>query len=590
VRDANRVYEQAAAAAVDDEDKKNVELQWGRLLISKYNWRDGDKSFQKVLAIDPQQIDAVLGMARVDLESDHDIAKARKRLDAALQRNPHHPGLLALRAEVGLSDEDWPAAKAFLTRALATRADFPDALRVQGALCKLTDDEPCWQAAEKAALRVNPDDGRFYLVAAQWLEQNHRYREVLELLKIALQRQPDLWQAHAALGMSYARLADDVKAKKALETAFAGDPFDVRTANQLTVLYDGVLKQMVLLPGKSVDLHIHRKDRKALERTVLPFLQSSWAALVAKYGFTPERPLQVEIFPEVEQFAVRTVGLPGLGAHAVCFGHLITSRSPVAHPFNWKMVLAHELSHVFHIQASDGRVPRWLTEGLAMMESAWADPRWRMHLERRAANRWKAGQMAPIERFNLAFSQAQSMQDIVDAYFQAMLLVEYLDGKYGFDKVKALVAAHKTGRPTPLLVQETFGVAPAAIDRDFHTWAGKRLERWSKDFAPTVAQVAADLGLVQAQAAPVGPQAPAPAVDPTRQGLTLAVQHLRAGRRDLAVVALKQALVAAKKEPGNGALDACTIQYFLMDLAAHGGSKAEVRELAQALLTACNSA
>jgi tetratricopeptide (TPR) repeat protein len=590
VRDANRVFEQAEEAATDDRERKIIVTRWGQLFLSKYNWRDADASFAKVLAIDPESADAVAGMARVDLESDHDIAKAKRRLDAALARNPQHPGLLTLRAEAALADEDLPVARGLLKRALQERADLPDALRVQGATCKLADDEGCWKDAEKAALRINGEDGRLYLVAAQWLEVNHRYREVLELLKQALLRQPDLWQAHAALGMAYARIADDTKAKKELETAFAGDPFDTRTVNQLKVLYDqgGVLRQMVLLPGEHVDLRVHRKDRKALERTMLPFLQTAWQGLVQKYGFSPDRPLQVEIFPEVEQFSVRTVGLPQLGAHAVCFGHLITSRSPVDKPFNWKMVLQHELSHVFHIQASDGRVPRWLTEGLAMMESAWADPRWKVHLERRAYGRWKAGRMAPIERFNLAFSQATSMQDIVDAYYQAALLVEYLDGKYGFPKLRNLVAGFKTGRATPQLVQEHLGTTPQALDREFSAWLGTRLAAYAHDFHPTVADLVRSMGLPEGTAEDEAPVATAPVAERSsvRATLVTALQSLRAGRTTQAAQLLRDAITVANLAgaPPQDQLDQCTVRYLLMDLAVQSGDRDEAGKHAEVLV------
>ena len=506
VRDANRVYEEASQAVENDPERLALELAWGRLFVSKYNYRDGDKSLRKVLGIDPRQPAAVVQMARIDLKSDQDVGKARKRLDALLTENPRDLDALVLRAEVALHDEDYPVAKGFLDRAQAQRTDSLDVLAVRAALAKLADQPTDFAAAEKAAKKLNPDDGRLWLVTGEYLEMAHRYRETLLLLQTAIQAQPELWSAHAQLGMSYARVADDKNAQKELETAYGGDPFDVRTANQLNVLYDGVLKQMVTLPGKLVDLRVHRKDRKAFEREMLPFLQEAMAALQAKYGFAPEKPIQVEIFPETEQFSVRTVGLPQLGAHAVCFGHLVTSRSPNEKPFNWKMVLWHELSHIFHIQMTDGRVPRWLTEGLAMMESAWADPRWAMRMDRRAYDRLHAGQLAHVATFNLAFSQAQSMQDIVDAYYQSMLLTEFLSDRYGFAKLRNLVAGYKTGATTTELVQRELGVTPDALDTAFAAWLGQKLARFDKDFRPYLPALVKDLAVAEKAAAKAQPE------------------------------------------------------------------------------------
>ena len=195
----------------------------------------------------------------------------------------------------------------------------------------------------------------------------------------------------------------------------------------------------------------------------------------------------MEIFPTTEQFSVRTIGLPRLGAHAVCFGHLITSRSPSEEPFNWKLVLYHELAHVFHIQATGGRVPRWLTEGLAMRESERLDPRYHMIMERPLYDRWVEGGLTPIATFNLAFSQARTGQDIMMAYYQSFWLVKFLEETHGFDKLRRLVAGHASGKATTALIQQIYGQPAEALDRGFATWLGGQLQRFDADYRPSIA-------------------------------------------------------------------------------------------------------
>lgn len=587
-KDANTVMAEAAEAAVDEADRLAVEAAWGQLFLSKYNFRDADGAFEKVLAINPRHARAVAGMARIDIDSDHNISRARKRLDELLKVRPNSIPVLVMRAEVALHDEDPSAARTLLKRALAQHPDDAAALHVLAATCKLMDDNKCFAATEKKALRANAHDGEIYVVTARYLEMAHRYREVLQLLRKALARDADLWHAHAALGMSYARIADDKQARKHLETSFTNDPYNVRTANVLNVLYDGVLKHMHLLEGEHVDLRVHRRDRKGLERTVLPFLQESWRGLSKKYAMKPAKPLVVEIFPTTEQFSVRTVGLPRLGAHAVCFGHLITSRSPGERPFNWKMVLHHEMAHVFHIRASDGRVPRWLTEGMAMMESAWRDPRWHIIAERRAWERLKAGKLAPVARFNLAFSQARSIRSIVEAYYQSMLLVRFLDQRWGFDKLRTLVAGYRTGKSTAALIKKHYGMAPADIDRQFAAWLTKKLARFERDFRPTPAQVKARLA------------GEWKASNPARKALGKAMPLLAKGRRMQARRALESVLInrhrkrpdAAAVAPGGRAadptfitLEQCTAGYFLMELAVSDGNWPQAAPFARRLVT-----
>ena len=92
--------------------------------------------------------------------------------------------------------------------------------------------------------------------------------------------------------------------------------------------------------------------------------------------------MQVEVYPDHEDFAVRTLGMPGLGALGVTF-RLRTAPSPwtalpAARPgsFHWASTLWHEMSHVFTLTMTNSRVPRWFTEGLAVHEETAVSPEW----------------------------------------------------------------------------------------------------------------------------------------------------------------------------------------------------------------------
>ena len=91
-------------------------------------------------------------------------------------------------------------------------------------------------------------------------------------------------------------------------------------------------------------------------------------------------PVQVEVYPNHEDFAVRTTGMPGLGALGVTFGEVVAMDSPSARKpgdFNWGATLWHEMSHVFILTATNHRVPRWFTEGLAVHEEGVHSAEWR---------------------------------------------------------------------------------------------------------------------------------------------------------------------------------------------------------------------
>ena len=117
----------------------------------------------------------------------------------------------------------------------------------------------------------------------------------------------------------------------------------------------------------------------------IPLAHDALKTLSAKYQFTPKGPILIEMFPNHDDFAVRTLGLPGMiGALGACFGRVVTMDSPKARDpgtFSWQATLWHELAHVITLQMSNQRVPRWLTEGISVYEEGKARPEWGRDME-----------------------------------------------------------------------------------------------------------------------------------------------------------------------------------------------------------------
>ena len=57
-------------------------------------------------------------------------------------------------------------------------------------------------------------------------------------------------------------------------------------------------------------------------------LHTILATYEKKYHMTLPGPVQVEVYPDHEDFAVRTMGMPGLGALGVTFGEVVAMDSP----------------------------------------------------------------------------------------------------------------------------------------------------------------------------------------------------------------------------------------------------------------------
>jgi len=124
----------------------------------------------------------------------------------------------------------------------------------------------------------------------------------------------------------------------------------------------------------------------------------------SRYGWKPDGPILIEIFPRHDDFAVRNLGLPGMvGALGACFGRVVTLDSPRARPpgsFNWQATLWHELAHVVTLHLSKQRVPRWLTEGVSVYEERQARPSWARDMEVSFAEAMNRGEIIPLAELN----------------------------------------------------------------------------------------------------------------------------------------------------------------------------------------------
>ena len=192
--------------------------------------------------------------------------------------------------------------------------------------------------------------------------------------------------AHASLGMALLRTGDEPAARQSLDRAFKDDPYNVVTFNSLALL-DSLDKFQTVQDGDLV-FRFHPDEVAVMKEQAIPLAKEAFAALSKRYGFTPKGPILIEMFPKHDDFAVRTLGLPGMvGALGACFGRVVTLDSPKARPpgeFHWGETLWHELAHVMTLQMSKNRVPRWLTEGASVWEERNAPPgvgpRKRLHL------------------------------------------------------------------------------------------------------------------------------------------------------------------------------------------------------------------
>ena len=193
--------------------------------------------------------------------------------------------------------------------------------------------------------------------------------------------------------------------------------------------------------------------------------------MTKRYGFEPQGPILVEIFPKHDDFAVRTLGLPGLlGALGACFGRVVTLDSPRARPpgdFNWQATLWHEMAHVFTMQLSNYRVPRWLTEGISVYEEGLRRPEWARDSELAFARAWADKKILPLSDLNSGFTRPDTIEL---AYFQASLVVvphrEAAWARGAQHDAAGVRRRRRHGRRAPQGHRQGDGRSPARLRRD----------------------------------------------------------------------------------------------------------------------------
>jgi tetratricopeptide (TPR) repeat protein len=266
--------------------------------------------------------------------------------------------------------------------------------------------------------------------------------------------------------MHLLRTGDEAGARRALERSFKDDPYNRFTFNSLDLL--DTLDTFETIRDGDIVIRFHPDEAAVMREHALPLAKEALATLSKLYDFTPTGPILVEMFPKHDDFAVRTVGLPGMvGALGACFGRVVTLDSPKARPpgeFNWGETLWHEMAHVITLQMSNNRVPRWLTEGMSVWEERRARPEWGRESDLSFARALQADKALKLDALNDGFSDPRT---ISLAYYQASLLVDHLVDTYGEPKLRTLLRAYGRGLETDAALQETYGVTMAGLQPGF---------------------------------------------------------------------------------------------------------------------------
>ena len=458
-----------------------VKTEWGELFLEHYQPGDAANLFTEALALDEKYAPAYLGIARAAAQGFD--PRAPEAAEQALQHDPKMYQAHELLAYLALEDSDPKKAADEAQKALALSSEALDGMAVLASIDWLNDKTPSeWMAR---ILKINPAYGEAYATGAHFFEINRRYEEAIQYYRKALELNGTLWEARSQLGVNLMREGEDTEARQQLEKCYEAHFRNAETVNSLRLL-DSLVNYETFKTANT-ELRLSKKESALLLPYIEPEMKRAIATYERKYKMKLPGPVHLEVYPNHDDFIVRTLGLPGQGGLlGVTFGLTVAMDSPTARPpgqFSWASTMWHEFSHVFVLNATHHLVPRWFTEGLAVHEEGAASKDWGDRLTPDILTGIEKKQLLPVLELDKGFVRPKFPMQVMLSYFEAGKMCDFIDEKWGDDALLGMIHSYADRKTTEEAIQANLHESPAAFDKEFMAWLDSRTANTLKHFA-----------------------------------------------------------------------------------------------------------
>jgi len=456
----------------------------GELALLKEDFGLAKTQFEKGLKRFPEEPALMLGMARAYFHED------RNRMLAFLQQtlavNPRLAPARILLAEHLVDAEQFAAAAQEADTILDTNPRNEHAWACFALLAELRHDTASAKELRKIALANRPKGPRVDYFIGRKLSQKYLFKEGSDYQRKALEMDPEFLPAKVQLSQDLLRLGKENEGWKLAREVNEVDAYNV-TAFNLTNLEENIAK-FAIIENEHFVIRMEKKEAEIYGTEVEELLMEARSVLNTKYGLISKARTVVEIFPEQEDFAVRTFGMPGgAGYLGVCFGSLITANSPasiaVGGRHNWKAILWHEYCHVVTLSLTGNRIPRWLSEGISVHEEMKRNPAWGQHMDRRYQEIIKRGELTPVSQLTAAFMKAPNPVYMMFAYYESALVVNFIEERYGLSSIKNILTDLGAGVNINQAI-ENHTAHMEKIDSEFQKYAEKLAGQYAEKMDP----------------------------------------------------------------------------------------------------------
>jgi cellulose synthase operon protein C len=469
-QDALRAFDEASTF---DPGFAAARVGAGELFLEKYSSPEAKTEFEGVLSTNPRHPGALLGMAKA-LSFDG-TAEAGSFLIRLLEVNPNHVEARSILAMQHLTRENTAEARVQAELALEVNPNSLVALTALAGAHLHSGELADFRRVRAHALSINPRYAGLDTELSELAVQTRRYAEAVARAQAAVSLDEAAWEAWGLLGMNQLRIGLIDEGRANLETASGGDPFNPWFKNSLDLL--DTFDRFEIVATDHFELFLHGTEADLLATYLAPIAEEAYDSLSRRYGVEPSLPVRAEFYPSHADFSVRTLGEAGLGALGVSFGSVLVMDSPGARElgdYNWASVFWHELSHTFHLAMTDNRVPRWFSEGLAVHEQRKGRAGWGHQPSIGFLQALRDGEIKKVSELNDGFMRPDFPQQVIFSYYEASLVFQVIEDRYGFSAIRAMLDGYREGRTTAELFESVLGCPLSDFDDDFDSYLHDR--------------------------------------------------------------------------------------------------------------------
>ncbi len=460
-------------AIKNDPNCLDAYLAAGDLALTKQDYDLASDLYRDALKRFGKDPDVHFGLAKAFYQSDRN--QMIQSLEAALYINPNHVPSMLLLTEHQIDCEDYTGAGELRDKAIAVNPWDPEVWAYKAVLAHQANDSQALKSNREKALKYWPTNPKVDYLIGRKLSQKYRFAEGAAFQRQALNYDSNYQPAKIQLAQDLLRLGDEKDGWKLAEEVHKTDAYNIEAYN-LSNLHDHI-SEFETLNAEGFIIRMDKHEADIYGDMVIELLQEAKTRLCEKYEVQLDKPVVVELFPDQQDFAVRTFGMPGgEGFLGVCFGNVITANSPnTQRPTNFKSILWHEFCHVVTLNLTLNKMPRWLSEGMSVYEELQRDPTWGQRMDPEYRGMILGGKLTPISELSAAFISPPTPNHLQFAYYESALVVEFIVDRYGLDSLKAILSDLAEGEQINNAISKH--VAPVKdIEKQFEKFAQKRAE------------------------------------------------------------------------------------------------------------------